>query len=287
MQVRVSLFQGTRLPLLVLVAVAAGLLGAVLRPALLLAALSETPLPVTGHVEAAESPPAEPPLPTEPPSVELPAPAAEPKAQPAKARRKTGFVTARLFGSLAVHVRPAGPVVARLGSETEFGSPQVVAVVERRGAWLGVITTALPNNEVGWIRAENGSMRLARTSVSITVDLSTRRLTLRDGKRVLRRIAIGIGNPSSPTPVGRFAVTDKLAGSTYGSYYGCCILALSAHQPNLPPGWTGGDRMAIHGTSDPSSIGAAQSAGCLRAADTDLRALMRRVPLGTPVVIRA
>ena len=44
--------------------------------------------------------------------------------------------------------------------------------------------------------------------------------------------------------------------------------------------------MAIHGTSDPTSIGAAASAGCLRAADSDLRLLMRRVPLGTPVIIR-
>jgi lipoprotein-anchoring transpeptidase ErfK/SrfK len=36
----------------------------------------------------------------------------------------------------------------------------------------------------------------------------------------------------------------------------------------------------------PVAIGAAASAGCLRASDADLRALMRRVPLGTPVFIR-
>jgi lipoprotein-anchoring transpeptidase ErfK/SrfK len=45
--------------------------------------------------------------------------------------------------------------------------------------------------------------------------------------------------------------------------------------------------MAIHGTSDPGSVGAARSAGCLRADDEELRVLMRRVPLGTPVLIRA
>jgi hypothetical protein len=81
-------------------------------------------------------------------------------------------------------------------------------------------------------------------------------------------------------------VTDKLPGSRYGSYYGCCILALSAHQPNLPPGWPGGDRIAVHGTDDPGSIGAAVSAGCPRARDADLRYLMRVVPLGAPVVVR-
>ena len=63
------------------------------------------------------------------------------------------------------------------------------------------------------------------------------------------------------------------------------LLALSGHQPNLPPGWTGGNRLAIHGTNAPGTVGAAASAGCLRAGDADLRVLMARVPLGTPVFI--
>ena len=82
------------------------------------------------------------------------------------------------------------------------------------------------------------------------------------------------------------STTDKLDGSSYGPYYGCCVLALSGHQPNTPPGWTGGDRLAIHGTDSPSTIGTAASAGCLRGADADLRVLMAKVPLGTPVFIR-
>ncbi len=49
--------------------------------------------------------------------------------------------------------------------------------------------------------------------------------------------------------------------------------------------WTGGDRLAIHATSDPRDLGRRVSAGCVRALDADLRYLMRGVPLGTPVVI--
>ena len=64
-----------------------------------------------------------------------------------------------------------------------------------------------------------------------------------------------------------------------------CILALSARQSRLPPGWTGGDRIAIHGTNVPSTIGRALSTGCVHAADVDLRALLKLVPLGTPVTI--
>jgi lipoprotein-anchoring transpeptidase ErfK/SrfK len=105
---------------------------------------------------------------------------------------------------------------------------------------------------------------------------------LRSGQRVLRRASIGVGRPGSPTPTGRFAVTDKLDGAAINPVYGCCILALSAHQTNVPSGWRGGNRIAIHGGGT-----GAVSAGCVHAGETDLRYLMRVVPLGTPVTIHA
>jgi hypothetical protein len=209
-----------------------------------------------------------------------------PRAEPAAARPAGYLIAGPAPGrDLVVRSSPGGRLVARLGQLTEFGSPQTVSVVKRRGRWLGVVTTALPNGTLGWVDSRAG-VRLTRTRLSLVLDRSARRLVLRESTRVLRRMTVGVGRTSSPTPVGRFAVTDRLRGSAYGSYYGCCILALSAHQPNLPPGWRGGDRIAIHGTNDPSSIGAASSAGCPHARDADLRVLMRRVPLGTPVFVR-
>ena len=98
---------------------------------------------------------------------------------------------------------------------------------------------------------------------------------------MVRSFQVGIGAPGTPTPVGRFAVTDKLNGAAYSAVYGCCILALSAHQTHLPSGWTGGDRIAIHG----GSIAGAVSTGCLHASTAALRYLMRLVPLGARVVI--
>ena len=68
-------------------------------------------------------------------------------------------------------------------------------------------------------------------------------------------MSVAIGRPGSETPTGRFAVTDKLNGASFGSYYGCCVLALNGHQPKLPAGWSGGDRLAIHGTNSPGTIG--------------------------------
>lgn len=192
----------------------------------------------------------------------------------------------RRGATILVRARPHGKVVARLGASTEFGSPTTLAVAERRGRWLGVITTLVANGRLGWVNEARSRLRISHTRVALTLDVSARRLVVRRGERVLRRITVGVGRPSSPTPVGRFAVTDKLPGARYSSAYGCCILALSAHQASLPAGWRGGDRIAIHGTNDPSSIGAASSAGCPHASTADMRFLFRIVPLGAPVVVR-
>jgi lipoprotein-anchoring transpeptidase ErfK/SrfK len=189
---------------------------------------------------------------------------------------------------LVPRASPGGDIVARLGERTEFGSPQTVAVVRCRGRWFGVVTTHLPNGRLGWIdRDQIGGVRYTRTHLNLVLDLSARRLVFRSGTSVIRRMRVGVGAPASPTPIGRFAITDKLSGPAFSSYYGCCILALSAHQPNLPADWSGDDRIAIHGTYDVGSIGAASTAGCVRAAAADLHVLMRRVPLGTPVLVHA
>jgi lipoprotein-anchoring transpeptidase ErfK/SrfK len=221
----------------------------------------------------------------------VPAPAASPQPaapvppQPA-ARPSPGFTVERVSGSVGLRAHPGGKVVAQVGSTTQFGSPQTLTVAARRGGWLGLTSTDLPNGRLGWIRSTTPAIHPHRTKVWLRVDLSRRRLELLDGRRVLRRIAVGIGRPGSPTPTGRFSITDKLSGADYGPYYGCCILALSGHQTNTPAGWRGVDRLAIHGTDSPGTIGQAASAGCLRASDADLRALMRRVPLGTPLFVR-
>jgi hypothetical protein len=187
------------------------------------------------------------------------------------------FQIARPAGAtIALRTAPGGRVVARLRSRTEFGSPLVLGVGSRRGGWVGLITSALPNGRLGWTRA--GALRFATARYAIRVDLSARRLELLRGRLVLRRIAVGVGSGTTPTPPGRYTITDKLAGN---AAYGCCILALSGHQPRPPAGWRGEARLAIHG----GALGAV-SAGCLHASDADLRFLMAHVPLGTPVRVR-
>ena len=198
--------------------------------------------------------------------------------------RQPGTLVARVRPGRIVAVRssPGGPVVERLSSRTEFGSPRTFAITrESPGRGYAVITTELPNGRTGWIDAGRGALRLSRARVTLDVDLSTRLLRVHSGGRVVRTMSVGTGAPATPTPTGRFAITDELRGADYSAAYGCCILALSGHQPNLPGGWTGGNRLAIHGGSTAGAI----SAGCLHASTADLAFLMRSVPLGALVVI--
>jgi len=186
--------------------------------------------------------------------------------------------------TIALRTNPGGRVLARVASRTEFGSAQTLAVAERKGEWVAVRSPALGNKRLGWVDARR--LRLLRRTLSLEVDLSRRELRVRDRGRIERRISVAVGAPGTPTPPGEFYVTDKLRGADFGPYYGCCILALSGRQPNLPRGWSGGDRLAIHGSPTPTR-GHAVSNGCLHADERDLRYLMKSVPLGTPVVIHA
>jgi hypothetical protein len=215
----------------------------------------------------------------------VPAPPSLPAASPRPEPPRPDLLSVR--GNVMLRKRPGGDAVAMVGPTTEFGSPRVLSVAARRGAWLGVVTDEQPNGQLAWVRRKDRALKAGRTSWSLHADLSERRLELRRGDRTVRSLSVAVGSAGSPTPPGRYAVTDKIDGARYGAYYGCCILALTGHQTNPPPGWTGGDRLAIHGTNAPSTIGTPASAGCLRAADTDLQVLMRLVPLGTPVYVKS
>jgi lipoprotein-anchoring transpeptidase ErfK/SrfK len=224
----------------------------------------------TGAVKAARPPAAATGLPDRPSAYAL--------------ARGRGQPVAVLTRRTVLRASPAGRRIAKLDRHTEFGTPTVLAAVGEKGNWLRVMATELPNGRTGWIPASAAGV--VASPWAMRADLSTRTLTvLKDGV-VVRRVRVAIGKQSTPTPTGRFAVTDKLdfVGGTRA--YGCCAVALTGHQSHLEPGWRGGDRLAIHGTRQPRTIGYAASFGCLRAGDSDVRWLVRRTYLGSIVEIR-
>lgn len=181
--------------------------------------------------------------------------------------------------------RPPGEafLLVHLPGETALGSPRWGWAVSRRHGRATVLTqgraftvtrhVVLSRYEVRW------------TKIHVTVSLGRKLLVVWRGRHVLGRFPIADGGPSTPTPTGRFIVTDRVAYPA-GSIYGSFALGLSAHQlHSLPAGWVGGNQIAIHGTDDPSSIGRDASLGCVRVGAAALSLLRRTVLLGSPVVI--
>jgi lipoprotein-anchoring transpeptidase ErfK/SrfK len=199
---------------------------------------------------------------------------------------------AHLKPPLAFHVRrrtqlratPGGKVVATVKTKTEFKSPTILAVAARKPGWV-LVRTSVRKHHVGWLPASAGVFfSQPRTLV---IDLSERTLSVFHRGRRTDTYKVAIGTAATPTPRGRFAVTDRLTTGTPNGDYGCCILALTAHQPKIAQGWGGGDRVAIHATPHTWTLGKRISHGCVRATNKALRRLMAQVRLGTPVTIHA
>jgi hypothetical protein len=194
------------------------------------------------------------------------------------------YPIAAIEETVTLRDEPAGEPRLRIAPKTEWDSPRVLSIVERQGEWLGVLVPELENGEVGWIQ-ESDVSRLDTVGWAIKADLRTREVSVERDGEVVKTFEAGIGRDDHPTPLGRYAVTDKLRVTDPSSPYGCCVVALTGHQTELPEGWPGGDRLAIHATNDPTGIGEAVSLGCLRLDPDDARWLMEAVPLGTPVFI--
>lgn len=173
-------------------------------------------------------------------------------------------------------------VLARLSPRTPLGSPRVLLAVGRAAGWVEVELPTRPNGSVGWVAA--GQVRLEPVPGRITVDLAARRMTILLDGTLVADTTVGIGTAQDPTPRGRFYVTDRVRPTSPGGPYGAFALGLSAHSPTLSEFGGGDGQVGIHGTNEPSSIGQAQSHGCVRV-PAAVASLLAEVPLGTPVLI--
>jgi len=164
-----------------------------------------------------------------------------------------------------------------------FGRMLVVGERETNGErWLQVQLPIRPNGAAAWARQSD--VRLVPRYDELKVDLSKRMLEhYRDGE-LIDRFRVGIGQPRYPTALGTFYVWQKVNFDEWYGPYGIYALGLSGFSPVLSD-WPGGGRMAIHGTGDPSDRGREVSHGCIRVYNVGMK-LLRRIPLGTPVVIK-
>ncbi|MDP9327753.1 MAG: L,D-transpeptidase, partial [Actinomycetota bacterium] len=183
----------------------------------------------------------------------------------------------RITHDFAMRARPGqGSVVGILPAGSKYYRTPTVAWVQRvsRNGRFGELAVPYSaTGTMGWIPLRGLQHR--STFLQVDVDLSRHRVVVERRGRVLFGTPAAIGAPSSPTPIGRYFVTDRVSfpsGGALGRY----AFGISGIQSHLPDGWTAGDQLAIHGTNDPASLGRSVSAGCVRVSAAALR---RLVPL--------
>jgi lipoprotein-anchoring transpeptidase ErfK/SrfK len=200
----------------------------------------------------------------------------------------SGGLVVRIPRDMAVRAEPkaTAKIVGTMPSGSKYYDISIAAWVEQvspDGRWGRVEIPYVWPRRHGWI-ALRGLVRHT-TNVQVRVDLSQHRITVSKSGRVLFGFPAATGAAASPTPIGEYFVTDRIAFS--GGYLGTFAFGISGIQPRLPAGWSGGGQLAIHGTNDPSSIGRSVSAGCLRVSERSLDRLKPLLQLGTPVIVVA
>ena len=202
------------------------------------------------------------------------------------ARESGTTLHVRIAHPLAIRRWPrAGRVIGWMPDSSRYYHQPIEAWVLRtalNGRYGRVPVPYAATHRQGWIDLRG--LKRTRTGVRVNVDLSRHLVVARRRGHVVLRTHAATGSPVTPTPRGRYFVTDRVAfwrGSVYGSF----AFGISGVQSHLPLGWSGGNQLAIHGTNEPWSIGRSVSAGCLRVSEKALRKLKLLLRLGTPVVI--
>jgi hypothetical protein len=133
-----------------------------------------------------------------------------------------------------------------------------------------------------------GDSRERQNGFEILINLPSFQLFLYQNGQLLHRYPIAIGKEVSPSVLVTTLITNKVENPTYYPP----DWAKKGLKP-IPPGprnpvgsrWLGLAQKGygIHGTNNPSSIGSAASAGCIRMHNQDVEHLAKIVPVGTPV----
>jgi lipoprotein-anchoring transpeptidase ErfK/SrfK len=219
---------------------------------------------------------------------EVAAPAGSPSQQPsagagagAAAPLFPAYAAVAQTASVPVLDTPNGTRITELANPLPSGAPLTFLLQARLPGWVQVQLPTRPNGSVGWVHANDVSLR--GLHYALDVKQSTHRLTLlRDGQP-LQNFPAATGTGQTPTPNGEFYLKELLRPINSG--YGPYAYGLSGHSTVLTSFGGGEGEVGLHGTSDTTSIGRSTSHGCIRLRNPDITYLAHLLPLGTPITI--
>lgn len=201
-------------------------------------------------------------------------------------------IIARVIAPVRATSRPGGErVLAAISplAPLSHGPTQLRVVDERTvdgRSWVRVLLARRPNGSAGWIPADR--VHLRRTSYAVEIDRAARRLVVRRGNRIVRRVSVVVGAAGSPTPAGSFAISEELRGRA-SDFTGTWVLPLTAYSGTYRQFDGGPGRVAIHGRGSASlrdPLGTARSHGCIRVTNRVASWMASHLQPGVPVTIR-
>jgi hypothetical protein len=144
-------------------------------------------------------------------------------------------------------------------------------------------------------RPDVGLPQLRRKYATVlTIDRTSFKLRLFKQLKISKTYGIAVGMAGLDTPSGLFSIQTKQVNPAWhvpnsawaGSLAGQTIPGGAPNNP-LKARWLGvNGSVGIHGTAEEWSIGSRASHGCIRMRVGDVVELFRRVPVGTPVLIK-
>jgi lipoprotein-anchoring transpeptidase ErfK/SrfK len=214
-------------------------------------------------------------------------------------RLTTGVISGVISG-LTWSLLPVAPVLAAPNAAEESVPPPASAVLGGGIRLSAPFRAAQPAPEQVVVLPEQTPAQR-----ELVLDRRNRHLTVLENGQKLRRFPVAVGRPGWETPVGRFAVIERVADPSWEH---------PATGETVPPGpanplgsrWIGFHRDCLgrsgfngrehlvvegcvsagfHGTPNRDSVGLAVSHGCVRLFDEHVRELFELVELGTPVTV--
>ena len=192
----------------------------------------------------------------------------------------------------------AGGVAGVKAQPSPGASPALEPGPDRGG------TQAIPLNQVSTLR-ELPPALLHRQGRQLVLQRGKRRLLLLEDGLLLELFPVAIGRPGWETPLGSFAVLEKIPNPTWQHPQRPLKIGAGPSNPlgsrwigfwrdcNLRKSWEGEQPLTVascatigfHGTPQRGSVGRAVSHGCVRLYDEDVRRLFEQVVVGTPVTV--
>ena len=130
-----------------------------------------------------------------------------------------------------------------------------------------------------------------RSTFALEVDVSERRLYVKEDGEIVRSYLVAVGRPSNPTPRGSFRVRHMIWNPSWRPPDAAWAREKSPKGPGDPRNPMGRVKIFfrepdyyIHGTRETDSLGEAESRGCIRMRNSDVISLARLVMSkgGTP-----